>query len=109
MYPLTYEINRAAGHVDLTREHQRAFDLLNRLCHLDAARTRLRAVERGAATPDAVDLVEDVEAFGSGFIAAVEDEPVRVDDRGGPEVAALAPVDRAAGGAARAQDALGGV
>ena len=93
----------------LAREHQRALDLLDRLRHLDPTRAGLRAVERGAAAPHAVDLVEDVEALGGGFVAAVEDEPVGVDDRGRPEVAALAPVDGAAGGAARAQDALGGV
>ena len=43
------------------------------------------------------------------LVAAVEDEPVGVDDRGRTEVRALAPVHRAARGAARAQDALGGV
>src|SRR4051794_3848709 len=91
------------------REHQRALDLLNRLRDLDPARAGFRAVERRAATPDAVDLVEDVEALGGGLIAAVEDEPVRVDDRGGPEIRPLAPIDGAAGGAARAQDALGRV
>ncbi len=67
------------------------------------------AVERGAAAPHPVDLVEDVEALGGGLVAAVEDEAVRVDDRRRTVVLALVPEHRAAGGAARAQDALGGV
>ena len=78
------------GRPGLTREHQRALDLLDRLGHLDAARAGLGAVERGAAAPHAVDLVEDVQPFGGGLVAAVEDEPVGVDDRGRTEVAALA-------------------
>ena len=81
----------------LAREHQRPLDLLNRLGHLDASRAGIGAVERGAAAPDAVDLVEDVEPLGGAFVAAVEDEPVRVDDRRRAEVAALAPVDGATG------------
>ena len=42
-------------------------------------------------------------------VAAVEDEPVRVDDRGRAEVRAVGPVHRARRGAGRAEDALGGV
>ena len=95
--------------LSVSGEHQRALDLLDRLGHLDAARAGLGAVEGGAAAPHAVDLVEDVEPLRCGFIAAVEDEPVGIDDRGRTEVAALVPVDRAARRAARAQDALGGV
>src|SRR6478735_10736548 len=91
------------------REHQRALDLLDRLRHLDSARTGLRAVERRAAAPDSVDLVEDVQPLGGRLVAAVEDEPVCVDDRCGAEVRTLAPVDGTARGAARAQNALGGV
>ena len=75
------------GAQESAREHQRALDLLDRLGHLDAARAGLGAVERGAAAPHPVDLVEDVEALGGGLVAAVEDEPVRVDDRGRAEVA----------------------
>src|SRR5271163_3729681 len=90
-------------------EHQRTLDLLDRLGHLDAPRAGVGAVERGAAAPDAVDLVEDVEPLGRGLVTAVEDEAVRVDDGRRTEVAALVPEHRTAGGARRAQDALGGV
>ena len=76
---------------------------------LDAAGAGFGAVEGGAAAPDAVDFVEDVEAFGGGFVAGVEAEAVGVDDGGGAEVGAFAPVDGAAGGAAGAEDAFGGV
>jgi hypothetical protein len=47
-------------------------------------------VERGAAAPDTVDLVQDVQPFGGGLVTAVEDEPMRVDDGRGAEVAAIA-------------------
>ena len=91
------------------REHQGAFDLLDGLGDLDAARAGFGAVEGGAAAPDSVDLVEDLETFGGALVAAVEDEPVGVDDRRRPEVAALVPEHRATGRAAGTQDALGGV
>ena len=42
-------------------------------------------------------------------VAAVEDEAVRVDDRGRAEVLAVGPEDRAGRGARGAEDALGGV
>src|SRR3984885_13888237 len=90
-------------------EHQRALDLLDRLGHLDAPRAGVGAVERGAAAPYAVDLVEDVEPLGRGLVTAVEDEAVCVDDGRRTEVATLIPEHRAAGGARSAQDALGGV
>src|SRR3984957_13203539 len=90
-------------------EHQRALDLLDGLVHPDAGGAGVGAVERGAAAPDAVDLVEDVEPLCRGLVAAVEDEAVRVDDGRRTEVAALVPEHRATGGARRAQDALGGV
>src|SRR6201999_2606853 len=82
----------------LAREHERALDLLDCLGHLDATRAGLRAVECGPAAPDTVDLVEDVQPLGGTLVAAVEDEPVRVDDGRRPEVAALVPEHRATGG-----------
>src|SRR6516165_9435710 len=91
------------------REHDRALDLLDRLRDFDAARAGFGAVERRPAPPDAVDLVQDLEALGGGLVTAVEDEPVRVDYGGRTVVLALAPEHRTAGGAARAQYALGGV
>src|SRR3974390_2687835 len=86
----------------LAREHYRALDLLDRLGDFDAPRAGFGAVERGPAPPHPVDLVEDVEALGGGLVAAFEDEAGGVDDRRRAVVTALAPEDRAAGGAARA-------
>src|SRR5690606_19558731 len=85
-------------------EHQGALDLLDRLGHLDAARAGIGAVEGGAAPPDTVNVVEDVQPLLGGLVPAVEDEPVRVDDRRRTEVGAVGPVHRARRGARRAQD-----
>src|SRR5574340_107654 len=70
-------------------EHQRPFELRDRLGHLDAARAGLGAVERGATTPHPIGFVEDVQALGSTFVAAVEDEPVCVDECGRTEIRAF--------------------
>src|SRR5690606_7615201 len=85
----------------------RALDLSYRLGDGDAAWARLRAVVGGAAAPHAVHVVHDVEPRGGPVVTRVEDEPVRVDDRGRPHVAAVGPEHGAGGGAGRAQDALG--
>src|SRR5689334_8000870 len=87
----------------------RLLDLGDRLRHLDAARARLGAVEGRAAAPHALLVVEDVEAHLGALVAAVEDEAVRVDDRGRAEVLAVGPEDGARRGARRAQDAFRGV
>ncbi|MFM6963020.1 MAG: hypothetical protein ACKOWJ_01950 [Micrococcales bacterium] len=50
----------------------------------------------------------DGQYFG-GFVAAVEDEAVGVDDCGRAEVLAIGPENWAAGGAGGTEDALGGV
>src|SRR6056297_1321114 len=76
---------------------------------LDAARARIGAVEGGAATPDTFLVVEHLETLLEARIATIEDEAVRRDHRGRPEVLPVGPVDRAGGGAGRTQDALGGV
>src|SRR5690349_9355064 len=75
---------------DLARQ-QGALDLLDRLGHLDAARARLAAVEGRAAAPHALLVVEDLQAQVRALVPAVEDEPVRVDDRGRPEVLPVGP------------------
>jgi hypothetical protein len=85
------------------------FYFLDGVRDLDASRARVRAVERRAATPHALDVVEDVEAFLGPVIPRIEDEPVGVDDGRRAEVRAVRPIDRAGRGAAGAQDALGGV
>src|SRR6188768_2427716 len=90
------------------RDH-RALDLLDRLGDLDATRARLGAVEGRAAAPHALLLVEDLQALLGALVPRVEDEPVRVDDRGRAEVLPVTPEHRARRGARRAQDALGGV
>ena len=76
--------------------HDRLLDLLDRLGDLDAARARIRAVERRAAAPHALFVVEDVEAHLRRVVARVEDEAVRVHDRGRAEVLSVGPEDRAA-------------
>src|SRR5215469_15181127 len=88
---------------------QGPLDLGDRLGDLDPPGARLGAVERGAAAPDALPLVEDLQALLGGVVAAVEDEAVRVDDRGRAEVLPVGPEHRARGGAGGAQDALGRV
>ena len=66
----------------------RLLHLGDRARDLDAARARIRAVERRAAAPHALAVVEDVEAHLRRLVARVEDEPVRVHDRRGAEVLA---------------------
>jgi hypothetical protein len=64
---------------------QGALDLLDRLGDLDAARAGLGAVEGRAAAPHALLGVEDLQALLGALVAAVEDEPVRIDDGRGPK------------------------
>ena len=54
-------------------------------------------------------LADDLQALGGGLVAAVEDEAVRSHERRRAEVIVAGPEGRAGGGAAGAQDALGGV
>src|SRR5690606_41092178 len=90
-------------------EHQGALDLLDRLGHLYAARAGIGADEGGAAPPDTVNVAEDVQPLLGGLVPAVEDQPVRIDDRRRTEVGAVGPVHRARRGERSAKDALGGV
>src|SRR4051812_3795465 len=78
---------------------QRLLHLGDRLRDLDTARAGVRAVERGAAAPHAVLVVEDFEALLARFVTAVEDEAVGVHDGGRAEVLAVVPEHRARGGA----------
>src|SRR5688572_28908752 len=87
----------------------RALDLLDGLRDLDAAGARLGAVEGRAAAPHALLVVEDLEALRATLVTAVEDEAVRVDDRGRAEVLAVRPEHRAGRRARGAEDALGRV
>src|SRR6185312_2808134 len=83
-----------------------ALDFLDGLSDVDVARAGARAVEDRAAPPDALGVVEDLEPLGGGVIARVEDEAVRVDDRGRADIALVAPERRAGRRAAGAEDAL---
>src|SRR5919107_1313747 len=67
---------------------QRALDLLDRPGDLDPARAGLRAVEGRAAAPHTFLVVQDLQSQVGSLVPAVEDEPVRVDNGGGPEVLA---------------------
>ena len=77
------------------RNEQRPLDLLDRLGDLDAARAGVGAVEGRPAAPDALLVVQDLQPLLGALVAAVEDEPVGVDDRGRAEVLAVVPEDRA--------------
>src|SRR5690606_24345782 len=83
-----------------------ALDLLDRLRDGDAAGARLGAVVGRAAAPHAVEVVHHRQALGGALVARVEDEAVRVDDGGGPDVAPVRPEHGAGRGAGGAQDAL---
>lgn len=58
-------------------EQQGALDLLNDLRDLDASRAGVGAVERRAAAPDAIPVVQDLKALPGALVAGVEDDPVR--------------------------------
>src|SRR6266446_2074751 len=94
---------KGAGGGSEAREQDRALHLLDRLGDLDAARTRVRTVERRAAPEDPGLLREDLHPFAARLVAGIEDEPVRVDDGGRPDVTLVAPEHRARGGARCAQ------
>src|SRR5690606_15573040 len=81
----------------------------DRLGDADLPRAGLGAVEDLAAAPGPVPLIQDGQPFGRAPVTRVEDEPVRVDDRGGPDELLVGPERRAGAGAGGAQDALGRV
>src|SRR5438093_10184417 len=76
-------------------EQDRPLHLLDRLRDLDAARTRVRAVEGRSAPEDAGLLRKDLHPLAAALVSRIEDEPVRVDDRGRPDVARIPPEHRA--------------
>src|SRR5438874_5338054 len=77
--------------------------------YVDPARAGLDTVENGPAAPYAICVGHQLEALLVGRVAAVEDEPMGIDDGRGPDVVRIGPEDRAGGGARRAQDAARGV
>jgi len=54
--------------------------------HLDIARAGNGTVENRMTADDSELLVEDLQPFGGGAVAAVENKPVRSDDRSRSEV-----------------------
>lgn len=58
----------------------RPFHLLDQVGHRNTAWAGIRAVEDGAAAPDAFTLAQDTQAFRAALVAAVEDEAVRIYD-----------------------------
>src|SRR5699024_3931333 len=87
--------SRLSGLGSATALEDGLLHLGDRLGDLDTAGARLGAVEGRAAAPDALGVVEDVEAHLRLVVARIEDEPVRVDDRGGAEVLTVGPEDGA--------------
>jgi len=71
---------RAAGAVE-----DRFLHLADGLGDLDLAGAGLGAVEDGAAAPHALAVVQPLQPLARRVVAAVEDEAVRVHDRGGAE------------------------
>src|SRR5438309_10377029 len=76
---------------------------------VDSARASFDTVEDGPAPPYAVGVGHELEALFVRRVAAVEDEPMGVDDRRRTHVVGVGPEDRARCGAGRAQDAARGV
>src|SRR6266480_3036330 len=83
-----------------------AFDLFDEVGDWDAAWAGVGAVEDGTAAPHAVALAEDGESFGGTLVAAVKDEAMRVDNRGGSNPVGVAPDGRAGAGTCAAQNAF---
>jgi hypothetical protein len=84
-------------------------DLCDCLGYLNTARAGLGAVEGGAATPNALFVIQDVNANLSTLVSGVKDKAVSVHDCGRAKVLTIGPEHWAAGGAGCTQDALGGV
>src|SRR5699024_10163018 len=69
----------------------RLLDLGDGLGDLDAARAGLGAVGGGAAAPHAFLVVEDLQTHVPALITRIEDETMRIDDRGRTEVLPIGP------------------
>src|SRR5579859_199237 len=72
-----------------------ALDLFDSLGDGNAARAGFGAVEDRAAAPDAQAVAQNVQAFGGAAVAAVEDEAMRVDNRGRADPIRVGPDRRA--------------
>src|SRR5699024_178193 len=81
------------------------FDHGDGLGNLAAARAGLVAVEGRAAAPHALLVVEDLQTHVAALITRIEDETMRIDDRGRTEVLPVGPEHGARRGAGSAEDA----
>src|SRR6202140_333964 len=91
---------------DLALDHLQ-LEFGDRLGRIEALRARLGAVQDGVAAIEPERVFEIVEPFAGGFVAAVLDPAVRLQEGGGAEIAvAVPPVARARGRAAGAEDAF---
>src|SRR6266566_4261092 len=71
--------------------HNCSFYLLDQVGHRDTTRASIGAVKNRAATPYAATLSQDAKAFSTSLIAAVEDEAVRIHNRGWPNPVGITP------------------
>src|SRR3989442_14226882 len=69
----------------------RSFYLLDQVGYGDTTGASIGAVEACAATPHALALSQDGQAFLGTLIATIEDEAVRIHDRGRPDPVGIAP------------------
>ena len=87
--------------------HHQFLDLADRLGGIQVLRAHVDAVHDRVATEQAIRILEVVQALAGGFVAAVGDEAVGLQQAGrADELVGVPPEARAAGGAARAQDAF---
>src|SRR5450830_322898 len=87
-------------------DHQ-FLDLANRLGRVQALGADIDAVHDGVATEQTVRVFEVVQALGGGFVTAVSDEAIRLQQTSGAhELVGVPPEAGAAGRAAGAQNAL---
>ncbi len=87
--------------------HHQFLDLADGLRGVEALGAHVHAVHDGVAAEKAVGVFQVVQARARGFVAAVGDEAVGLQQAGGAhELVGVPPEARAARGAARAQDAL---
>src|SRR5690606_41986917 len=87
--------------------NQEFLDLADRMRRVGPLRTDVGAVHDRMATEQAVWIFQIVQSLAGGFVAAIHDEPVGLQQAGGAdELVGVPPERRARRGAARAQDAL---
>ena len=71
--------------------HHRHFHFTDRLRDLDLTRTGFSAIESRMTARRTIRLAHDLQAFGGGFVSAVEDKAMRGYKRSGAEVMVTGP------------------